>query len=275
MENLASQFSNSASAVLQLGDVPASVDLLDDDAVVRAIEVTTTHQRSVDAYLRTLAASIARRSTPEMGYAGLARRRGFATPEAFIQSISGCTYAEAARLVQLGRMVANVEDASAAGLISADPADGNSPVESGEPGGPGGPGESGEPELRVDPATGELALVPVGSADDPPAADLSGEAGAFDPTAYWQVPIVEAVSAGRISASSADSLRRGLGHVDAAITARQLRETVESLLREVQASSTGMSAEQLLRRARQARGALDSRRVLDEKTALLAGTHRI
>jgi hypothetical protein len=59
-----------------------------------------------------IAAAIARRSHHELGYSGLAKRSGFVSPEALIQSVSGGSKAEAVKFVQLGTMLAAVEDAA-------------------------------------------------------------------------------------------------------------------------------------------------------------------
>jgi hypothetical protein len=56
-----------------------------------------------------MATSIARRSDHTLGYKGLARKNGFATPATFIQSMTGSSIEEATRLARLGEMVVEAE----------------------------------------------------------------------------------------------------------------------------------------------------------------------
>ena len=71
--------------------------------------------------------------------------------------------------------------------------------------------------------------------------------------APWQAPLMTALTASVLSMDSVESIRRALGDIDPSITAEQLTGACEQLI----ASSAGLSPEQLFRRARQFRDALD------------------
>jgi hypothetical protein len=85
------------------------------------------------AYKLWFAAAIARQSVHTLGYAGLARRNGSATPAIFIQSMTGTSIEEATKLARLGQSTADAEavgqqqppvaTAAASGGISVDAAD--------------------------------------------------------------------------------------------------------------------------------------------------------
>ncbi|MCY7413139.1 MAG: 13E12 repeat family protein [Salinibacterium sp.] len=71
------------------------------------------------------AGELTRRSSRELGYAGLAQASGHRTPEAFLQAVIGVTAPEAARLVRVGSLPATspLAVAIAAGEASVDAAD--------------------------------------------------------------------------------------------------------------------------------------------------------
>ena len=55
------------------------------------------------------AGEIARRSSYDLGYQGLAQRTGFRTPEKFVQHLTGSTNREAAKLVRTGVIIQEAE----------------------------------------------------------------------------------------------------------------------------------------------------------------------
>ncbi len=69
----------------------------------------------------------------------------------------------------------------------------------------------------------------------------------------WYAPLVSAVTAGVLSVDGVESIRRGLGEPDAAITPAHLTAAVEQLVR----SAAGSTADVLYRRARELRDELD------------------
>jgi len=84
---------------------------IDVDSLPRA-ELLATHRdlarmrRELDAMLAYSSAAIARRSTPEDGQEGLAKREGYRTPEELLASISGGSTGDAHRLIEVGDMLA-------------------------------------------------------------------------------------------------------------------------------------------------------------------------
>lgn len=91
---------------------------------------------------------------------------------------------------------------------------------------------------------------------------------AADPSAPfdvpWQQPVVEALFAGTLSTDAAESIRRGLGGIDDAVTVDVLRSAAEVLLLESSRigatglPTRGLNADQLFTRARALRDDLDA-----------------
>ncbi len=102
MSNLAQHLMESASAVAALAACPEDVARLDDASLVAGMALISSHKRDLQSYEVSIAAEIAKRSHHELGYDGLARRSGSATPAIFIQSITGTSMDEARRLAKLG-----------------------------------------------------------------------------------------------------------------------------------------------------------------------------
>jgi hypothetical protein len=123
MENLAPSLLESAAAVAALGGGQGDIDSLDDASVLAGLGLIREHEQQLQAYKLWLATAVTRRSSYELGYSGLARRNGAATPSVLIQSISGSTMAEANKLVQLGAMTIEVEDAGQRPPLELSPAD--------------------------------------------------------------------------------------------------------------------------------------------------------
>ena len=69
----------------------------------------------------------------------------------------------------------------------------------------------------------------------------------------WQAPIARAVTAGTLSVDAAESIRGGLGQIDAAVTAEKHVAALESLLAEV----STLNADEVFKRARRMRDHLD------------------
>ena len=90
---------------------------IDVKALGRA-ELLSTHRdlarmkRELEAMLAYSSAEIARRSTPEDGQGGLAKREGFGTPEQLIASISGGSTLDANKLIEVGNAMNCEEDAA-------------------------------------------------------------------------------------------------------------------------------------------------------------------
>ena len=100
-----------ATEVAKLGDSAVSFAVHTDTQLMQGHDQITALRRQVDRYAAWMAGEIARRSTRDLGYAGLAQRNGFLTPEAMIQATSGGTRTDATRLVAVGTMLNQTETA--------------------------------------------------------------------------------------------------------------------------------------------------------------------
>lgn len=110
----------SADAVARLG---LDFSAFADGSLLDAQRVLAEHRRTVDVFSAALAGEIDRRSSRELGYAGLAVRSGFLSSEALIQSVTGGYRAEAARHVAVGSALHTpVGAAVLSGAISVDAA---------------------------------------------------------------------------------------------------------------------------------------------------------
>ncbi len=194
---------------------------LSDADLATAIAWTASLTRDVQAIGALLAAEVARRSRPELGYTGLAQSSGHRTPEAMIQAITKAPYIEAARSVKVGEMMA-VADAS---LDRATP---------------------GHDAARR-PEGGQLPLGDAGATGDSPLP--------------WSEPVSTAVRDGILSIASADSIMRGLGQPTGQISPDTLHDAAVLLVHE----GCVLGSDQLFRRARQVRDALDRAGVADRE----------
>lgn len=204
MTNFAQFFASTAAAVVQLGTDAAAIARLDDDDLLAAQALLMAHREQSDTFIAWIVGEITKRSQRDTGYAGLAQRKGFGSPEALIQSVSQATRAEAARYVQLGTLMS---DAAAPASASPTPTD---------------------PHDQASHTTTSQA---------PP----------------WQVAIAGALSDTALSLNTAEAIRRGLGDVSPDVSEIALVAACEQLI----AEASTLTVDQLLRRARVMRDALD------------------
>lgn len=130
---LTENFASTASAVVALGLADATaLTSLSDDTLLAAHAVVTEHRRAADTLAAHLAGELARRSSRETGYSGLAQRQGFGSAEAMLQTLSPVSRVEAVQLIQAGELMAStpttlwesaLADALAAGAVSIAAAD--------------------------------------------------------------------------------------------------------------------------------------------------------
>ena len=231
-ESLSSSLRESAARVAALGDESSDLRCLPAPDLLAAQAAITTLRRCVDRYAAMAAGEIAHRSTPEHGHSGLAQKAGFVSPEAMLQSIANISRLEAVKLMRVGSFIAESEAAAelAASAASHHDADG-----AGAELGSGGPdaGLDGTGDGNTD---GRGSFLPQ-----------------FRPPPPWQAPLAAALAAGILSIDAIESIRRALGDVDPAITPEALTAACEHLI----ATSTGLTPEQLYRKARQLRDSLD------------------
>lgn len=84
----------------------ADVSALSDDALIDLQRALAADRRRIDAHSAVVAAEIAHRSRHELGYRGLAQKRGMRTPEALVQHVTGVSAPVARTLVRVGTLVA-------------------------------------------------------------------------------------------------------------------------------------------------------------------------
>lgn len=78
---------------------------LNDDQLMQAQRSLASAARAIESASAGVAAEIARRSSRELGYDGLAQRLGARTPERLVQVLSGGSLNDARRLVRVGTVV--------------------------------------------------------------------------------------------------------------------------------------------------------------------------
>ena len=111
MENFASRLLDTAEAVTRIAASAEEFDLLSDEGLVELQSAIAACDRGLDAYRAHAAGQLARRSRRELGHTGLAARHGFASPEAMIETIAQVSGQQAARLVAMGRLMDETDDA--------------------------------------------------------------------------------------------------------------------------------------------------------------------
>lgn len=94
---------------------------LADDQVLALQRSLAESRRLIDAASATVAGEIARRSSHELGYAGLAQRLGARTPEKLVAQVTGMSAPEARAMVTVGESLGGESpwlDAVVAGVVS-------------------------------------------------------------------------------------------------------------------------------------------------------------
>ena len=138
MSNSPTLLVEAASAVTALGACQGDIDVLDEASLLAGMRALSELDRQTQTYKLWFAAAIARQSDHTLGYDGLARRNGSATPAIFIQSMTGSSIEEATKLARLGQSMVDaagspdglapgqgspIVEAAVSGGISVDAAD--------------------------------------------------------------------------------------------------------------------------------------------------------
>ncbi|MGO4102527.1 DUF222 domain-containing protein [Leifsonia sp. YAF41] len=106
---LPDQLRDAASAVARIGDGAAGYAALSDADLLESQTQLGLIRRSFETHAAWAAGEIARRSTRELGFSGLAQRNGFLSPVELIQSATGGTRTEAVKLVAVGTLLTQTE----------------------------------------------------------------------------------------------------------------------------------------------------------------------
>ncbi|WBM80412.1 DUF222 domain-containing protein [Cryobacterium breve] len=210
-----------ADVIAGLGGSSTIVDALTDEAVLEGQVLIAGARRALDTQAAWFAATLARRSRPELGGKGLAARKGYRSPEDLLQDVSGSSKGDAAKLLAVGRLLAEADAAEKAAR------------------------EAAEAEKLLD-ETPPLD----GAAPDRRPIEHPVPPAVVPP---WHTPIGRALAEGWLSVEKADALRKGLGDLDRAITAEKLATALARLLTEART----LNADQLFKRARRVRDVLD------------------
>lgn len=86
---------------------PGSASAASDDALLDLQRSLAQSIRLLETAAASVAAEVAHRSRRELGYQGLAQKRGLRTPEALVQTVTGASSSAARRLVRVGTLVAH------------------------------------------------------------------------------------------------------------------------------------------------------------------------
>lgn len=105
-------FAGITGELRSFGLTPATFHAADDRALVAALETISVLRHEVERHQALAAAEVARRSRVGFGQQSLARRDGHTSTGAMLQSITRATKREAAALVAVSEMVAEVEAAA-------------------------------------------------------------------------------------------------------------------------------------------------------------------
>jgi hypothetical protein len=110
MPDLVAALAELASASAVFSDaVRSCAGTVSDDLLVESQRQLASTNRLIETGAAGLAAEVAFRSRRELGYQGLAQRRGARTPEALVQQLTGSSGAAARRLVRVGTMAAELQ----------------------------------------------------------------------------------------------------------------------------------------------------------------------
>jgi hypothetical protein len=201
-----------AAEVARWGASSADYDALSDADALAGQRSLARLQRELDTHKAWMAKTLAERSRWELGQSGLAAQQGHLSPESLIQKLTGGTKAETRKLVDVGRMLAEIEQVETQNAEAA-----RGLLEGTVPG-------------ALDSGTQPMSPEP------------------------WHAPIARAISDGTLSIDAAHALRTGLGDIDTVVTASVLADALDQLI----ADAATLNADQLLKRARQTRDALDA-----------------
>jgi hypothetical protein len=211
-------FAAAVTAVVALGATRADYVSLSDAEALAGRKSLAVLQRELDTRKAWMAGTLADRSRRELGHAGLAARQGHLSPEALIQELTGDSKTDAFKLVRVGEMLAESDEADAAG----------------------------DPAATTDEPAGDAPHRPAEAPDLPAGSDAAGDM-------PWHAAISRAVNTGELSVDAADAICRGLGDVDSVITGPVLATAVSELL----GDAARLNVDQLIKRARRTRDALD------------------
>ncbi|MFD3444059.1 DUF222 domain-containing protein [Microbacteriaceae bacterium 4G12] len=98
-----------ADTVAHLGDSPAAFATLPKQDLLNALHAIADLRQSCDTFSAWIAGELNRRSTTDLGSAGLAQQEGYRTPQAMVEAITGTTKGGAVSIIEVGKMLAETD----------------------------------------------------------------------------------------------------------------------------------------------------------------------
>ncbi len=109
MRNPATTLLRTANAVARLGDSPAAFVPLPKQDLLHALQAIADLRQCCDTFTAWIAGELDRRSTTDLGSAGLAQQEGFRTPQAMVEAVTGVTKGGAVSIIEVGKMLAETD----------------------------------------------------------------------------------------------------------------------------------------------------------------------
>jgi hypothetical protein len=106
MTPIDTSLSAALAALSEVPRSPAALAPLPDSSLLEAVRTVAAIERLAATVAALIAADVARRSSRDLGHAGLAQRSGFRTPEELVRATSGSTARGAAEAVRVGSQLA-------------------------------------------------------------------------------------------------------------------------------------------------------------------------
>ena len=100
-----------ADTVARLGASPSAFAPLPKQNLLAALHAIADLRQACDVYTAWISGELTRRSTTDLGSAGLAQQEGFRTPQAMVESMTGTTKGTAVSIVEVGRMLVEADAA--------------------------------------------------------------------------------------------------------------------------------------------------------------------
>ncbi|MBX0301160.1 HNH endonuclease [Cryobacterium sp. 1639] len=125
---LAESLAAAVEAVEMLGASSADYDALTDAELIAGQKKLATLRGLVETRAVWLAKTLTHRSRRELGQQGLAAKQGFLSPAELIQDLTGCTKADARKLMDVGTMLDDTETAEAEQAVQAEADDSDEPA---------------------------------------------------------------------------------------------------------------------------------------------------
>ncbi|WP_159085001.1 HNH endonuclease signature motif containing protein [Planctomonas deserti] len=109
MRTPAATLLRTANAVARLGSSPAAFVTLPKQDLLDALHAIADLRQACDTFSAWIAGELNRRSSTDLGSAGLAQQEGYRTPQAMVEAITGTTRGGAVSIVEVGKMLAETD----------------------------------------------------------------------------------------------------------------------------------------------------------------------